>query len=155
MDEVRGTGISVRRILSPDTWALRAAVLWPEKQAGPGCALEVDDTPQALHFGTFCGGELVTIGSFFPERHPSLPEAIGFRLRAMATAPGHRGKDHGRQLIQHAEDVIRQSGEGGIWADARLGALGFYARLGWDVTGPFYEVPKRGPHRLVHVTFRA
>ena len=59
----------------------------------------------------------------------------------------------GARLIRHAEGVLRDAGEGGIWADARKVALGFYAGLGWDVSGPFYTVPKRGLHRLVWTRF--
>jgi len=56
-------------------------------------------------------------------------------------------------LIRHAEGVLRSRGAGGIWADARKVSLGFYAGLKWNVKGPFYTVPKRGPHRLVWTRF--
>ena len=153
MDEVGEAGNVVRRILSEETWLLRAAVLWPEKTPGPACRLAVDEAPGAFHVGVFRGRELVAVGSFLPERHPMLMPRVGYRLRAMATHPDHRGQGCGRALIRHAERELMRAGESGIWADARKVALGFYAGLGWDVSGPFYDVPKRGKHRLVHTTF--
>ena len=145
----------VRQVLPQDTWALRSAVILPEKRAGPECRMDVDDAPGVLHFGVFFGSALVSVGTFMPQPHPDLPEKVGYRLRAMATHPEHRGRGCGRRLIRQAEAELARLGQGGIWADARKVALGFYAGLGWDVSGPFYEVPKRGPHRLVHTRFKA
>lgn len=143
----------VRQVLPEETWGLRAMVLWPEKSPGRECRMAVDDDPAVLHFGVFSNDEVVSVGTFMPQQHQDLSPAIAFRLRAMATHPDHRGQGCGRLLIRHAEALLEERGEGGIWADARKVALGFYAGLGWDVSGPFYEVPNRGPHRLVHTRF--
>jgi len=155
MDGVIGGGYYVRRVLPKETWPLRAAVLWPEKQPDDTCALAVDDAEGVFHLGVISDGLVVGIGTFMPENHPDLPDCVGHRLRAMATHPGHRGQGAGRMLIRHAEAQLREAGFGGVWADARKVALGFYASLGWDVVGPFYEVPNRGPHRLVWSQFGA
>ena len=153
MDGMNGDGYLVGRILPEETWAIRAQVLWPEKTPDESCALPVDRNAGVLHFGVLHGGSIVGIGTFMPQQHSMLDASIGYRLRAMATHPDHRGQGVGAQLIRHAEGVLRDAGEGGIWADARKVALGFYAGLEWDVTGPFYTVPKRGLHRLVWTRF--
>jgi GNAT superfamily N-acetyltransferase len=155
MDGVNDGRYQVCRVLPEDTWPLRAAVLWPEKQPDGSCALPVDGAEGVFHLGVIHQGVVVGIGTFMPQNHRDLPHSIGHRLRAMATHPGHRGQGVGRMLIRHAEAELRASGFGGIWADARKVALGFYASLGWDVIGPFYEVPNRGPHRLVCTRFDA
>ncbi len=153
MDGVNESGCSVRRILPEETWAIRASVLWPEKLPDASCAMPVDNGVGVMHFGVVQGDNVVGVGTFMPQQHPDLDGAIGYRLRAMATHPDHRGGGVGTQLIRHAEEALQAAGEGGIWADARKVALGFYAGLGWEVTGPFYTVPKRGPHRLVWTRF--
>jgi len=155
VDGVIGGEYQVCRVLPKDTWPLRAAVLWPEKQPDATCALPVDDAEGVFHVGVITDGLVVGIGTFMPQNHPNLPDSVGYRLRAMATHPGHRGKGVGRMLIRHAEVQLREAGFGGVWADARKIALGFYASLGWNVMGPFYVVPKRGPHRLVWSQFDA
>lgn len=153
MDGVVGGEYGVRRVLPPETWGIRASVLWPEKEADDSCALEVDGDPGVLHFGVIFNDEVVGIGSFMPQKHRDLEPSIGYRLRAMASHANHRGKGVATLLIRHAESVLKNQGEGGVWADARKGALGFYAGLGWEVSGAFYSVPKRGPHRLVWTRF--
>lgn len=153
MDGVNESGYCVGRVLPQETWPLRSAVLWPEKQPDATCSLPVDDEPGVFHLGVMSNGLVVGIGTFMPQRHPDLPDSVEHRLRAMATHPEHRGQGVGRMLIRHAEWQLREAGFGGVWADARKVALGFYASLGWDVSGPFYVVPKRGPHRLVWSQF--
>lgn len=115
--------------------------------------MPVDGEEGVFHLGVIHNGLVVGIGTFMPEKHQNLPAFIDHRLRAMATHPEYRGQGVGRMLIRHAEAELREAGVGGIWADARKVALGFYASLEWDVTGPFYEVPNRGPHRLVSTQF--
>ena len=153
MDGIEMKGYAVRLVLPHETWAVRASVLWPEKSADDACSLEVDSDNGVLHFGVMYQDEVVGIGSFMPQNHPDLGPSIAYRLRAMATHFDHRGIGVATMLIRHAESVLKKQGVGGIWADARKGALGFYAGLGWDVTGAFYTVPKRGPHRLVWTRF--
>jgi predicted N-acetyltransferase YhbS len=138
------------RLLSSETWPLRARVLWPEKEPGEACRLAVDDQAGVLHFGIRRQGEVVAIGSFIPQTHPELA-AVNYRLRAMATDLSCRNMGLGRMLIEGALEVLKSMQVNGVWADARHGALGFYARLDWDVTGASYDVPKRGRHRLVWV----
>lgn len=158
MEEVDGMSsgqYEVRRVLPKETWPLRAGVLWPEKEPNAACALPVDDEEGVFHLGVILDGLVVGIGTFMPQKHPDLPGCIGHRLRAMATHPEHRGQGVGRMLIRHAESHLSEAGHGGVWADARKVALGFYAGLEWEVTGPFYVVPNRGPHRLVWTQFDA
>lgn len=138
-----------KQVLHTETWPLRAAVLWPEKSAGPSCELPSDTAEGTLHFGAFRGADLVSIASFSRQSHTALPDQICYRLRAMATSEAHRQSGAGRMVIDGAMRTLGGMEVEGVWADARHVALGFYARLGWDVVGPTYEVPLRGPHRLV------
>ena len=137
------------RITSRDTWPLRAAVLWPEKEPGSSCQLPSDDLSDTLHFGVLREGALVSIGSFSRQHHPDLPGEVQFRLRAMATHESNRKMGVGSILIAGAIAALSEEDCSVVWADARLAALGFYERLDWEVTGPTYVVPLRGPHRLV------
>ena len=141
-------GYEFCRLLSSETWGIRAAVLWPEKAPGPECKLDADDQEGTFHFGVKHQSRVVSVGTFLPQEHPEL-NAADYRLRAMATDVDFRNKGVGRALILGAMAELRAHSVKGVWADARHSALGFYARLDWEVTGPSYVVPKRGLHRLV------
>lgn len=140
--------VAVRAIAANSTWPLRAAVLWPEKEAGPSCLIEGDEAPETLHMGAFVAEELCAIGTFMQQQHPELPSGVSYRLRAMGTLKSAQGKGLGSQLVETGLDILSERGCDVVWCDARHVALGFYARLGWDVVGPSYQVPLRGPHRL-------
>ena len=38
-----------------------------------------------------------------------------------------------------------------LWCDARQVAWGFYQNLNFNVKGDVYEVPLRGPHKLMYI----
>jgi len=149
MDAQMTDGYRVGLILPEDTWGLRAEVLWPEKAPDSTCVLDSDEVEGAFHVGVTSQGRILSTASFFPQSHDGLEEYVDHRLRAMATHPDHRGRGLGKRVVEFGIARLAEVGAGGVWADARHVALGFYARLDWEVTGPTYEVRFRGLHRLV------
>jgi N-acetylglutamate synthase-like GNAT family acetyltransferase len=70
------------------------------------------------------------------------------QLRAMAVEPGLQGHGVGRAIVTFAEARGREKGARELQLDARVSALGFYARLGYVAEGGEYT--KVGlPHRLM------
>lgn len=130
-----------------ETWPIRASVLWPEKEAGPDCFLQGDDDTDTFHLGAWRSGELVSIATFMRLEQPEYPGISAFRLRAMGTVLESRGIGVGRAVIEKGLEILSGKICDRVWCDARHVALGFYARLDWDVTGATYSVPHRGPHR--------
>lgn len=56
----------------------------------------------------------------------------------MATDPARRGTGLGRMLVEAAVEHVAGRGGDLIWCNARIGAEGFYSRLGFQtVTDPF------------------
>jgi predicted GNAT family N-acyltransferase len=63
------------------------------------------------------------------------------RLRQMAVINGLQGKGIGRVLMSFAENIARDRGFKKMTMHARKNALGFYEKLGYQVTGnEFVEV---------------
>jgi predicted GNAT family N-acyltransferase len=63
------------------------------------------------------------------------------RLRQMAVKAGLQGKGVGRVLMQFAENLARDRGNKTITMHARKTAVGFYEKLGYQVSGnEFQEV---------------
>ncbi len=89
----------------------------------------------ATHFGAFCDGNLVGVGSFFPGDE-------GVRLRKLAVAPEFQGHGVARALLQSALVQLRAQGCGQIWCHARVSAAEFYRRLGFDLEAGVFQ--KRG-----------
>jgi len=61
------------------------------------------------------------------------------QVRQMAVCEGCRGQGLGRSLLEGVEEWLTGEGVRGIYLHARLGAEGFYGRLGYRRTGPEFE----------------
>jgi len=92
-------------------------------------------------------GRLVGVVRFSPAPCPWREAAAPWQLRGMATAPAVRGSGAGRAPV--AEGLARVAALGGdlAWCDARVGAVGFYERVGFAVVTELFGKPEGGPHR--------
>ena len=93
-------------------------------------------------------GQLVGVVRFSPAPCPWRAEASSpWQLRGMATDSVARGTGAGRALV--AEGLARVAALGGdlVWCDARLGAVGFYERMGFAVVTAEFVKPEGGAHR--------
>ena len=61
------------------------------------------------------------------------------RLRQMAVLNNLQGKGIGRALMQFAENIARDRGYRKIIMHARASAIGFYEKLGYQVSGNEFE----------------
>jgi len=142
--------IAVRPLCWPEETealrGLRRRILYaglPESKAVyPG-----DEDPQVVHLGAFNEtGELLGIASLFPREDGTL------QLRGMAVAPDQQGTGVGAAIVRAAHEVATQQKRPSLWCNARLNAVGFYARQGWIVEGEEFEVPDVGPHYVMRWT---
>lgn len=137
--------VEVRAVAAAETWPLRLAVLRPHRPLA-AAQFPGDDLPTTKHFGAFQGAALVGITSLFLAEFPARPGVPALQLRGMATAPEVRGAGFGRALVAASVAYTRERGIKLIWCNARTSALGFYGKLGWEISGPEFEVPDVGPH---------
>lgn len=85
------------------------------------------------------------IVSLYREARPDGPPG-GWRIRGMATEPDVRGAGFGTALVAACIEHAAASGGGEVWCNARMGAVAFYRRAGFDVVGDEFEIPPIGPH---------
>ena len=85
------------------------------------------------------------IVSLYREPRPGGP-ADGWRIRGTATEPDVRGAGYGAALVAACVEHAAASGGGELWCNARMGAVGFYRRLGFDVVSDEFDIPGIGPH---------
>ena len=136
--------VDVRPIPSAETAALRGTVLRPG-QSPEQLVYAGDDDRATLHLGAFVDGAVVGIASLYREDRADGP-AHGWRLRGMATSPSVRGRGVGRALLDAA--VAHAGAQGGqeVWCNARMVAVGFYERAGFEVVSEQFEIPGIGGH---------
>jgi GNAT superfamily N-acetyltransferase len=64
----------------------------------------------------------------------------------MATEESLRGRGLGAQVLAGVLDHVRAHGGGLIWCNARVRAIPFYERAGFQTRGEPWDLPLIGPH---------
>jgi GNAT superfamily N-acetyltransferase len=136
-------GLMIREITAEETIAVRHPVLRPGR-VREDAVFACDAEAGTRHFGAFDATEvLVGVVTIHPA---ALDGVAGWQLRGMATVPSVRGQGQGAALVRRVEDVVRGCGGRLLWCNARVAAVAFYERLGWEVVGDEFDIPTVGPH---------
>jgi len=81
----------------------------------------------------------------FPRNH----RKKAYQLRGMATKQKEQGKGFGRQILEAEIDYLREQTDATLlWCNARLPAVDFYKKFGFEFVGEEFEVEGIGPHRV-------
>ncbi|MCA0972743.1 GNAT family N-acetyltransferase [Halobacillus litoralis] len=137
--------MEIKTIDAKDTLTLRHDILRPN-QSLDDCHYPNDEENDTFHLGVFKDGQLISIGSFYAEHHPDIPDGKSFRLRGMATLPEYRGKGAGTKIISKAMEILGEKNADILWCNARMSAQGYYDHLGFMQAGDVFDLPPIGPH---------
>jgi predicted GNAT family N-acyltransferase len=138
--------VTVRRVDAAVTFPLRQRVLRPHENVTE-MALAGDDDPDSGHFAVVDeDGEVVGTASVRREPAPWAGEGPMWRLRGMATAEGRRSQGIGAAIVAACIDHVGGNGGGLLWCNARVPAVEFYRRAGFETRGEAWVDPDIGPH---------
>ena len=133
-------------ITATATHALRRSVLRVGTKTDT-VVFDGDDESTTFHLGIRDGDELIAISTWMARRYPDLPALAGYQLRGMAIDPTRRATGVGAALLSGGIDRCRSQAADLVWARARITALGFYERHGFETKGPEYTDLATGlPH---------
>ncbi|MGX5819536.1 1-(5-phosphoribosyl)-5-[(5-phosphoribosylamino)methylideneamino]imidazole-4-carboxamide isomerase [Chitinophaga lutea] len=118
----------IRHIATKDTLQLRRDVMYPDWTLDQ---VTLPHDADALHFGLFDDGALVTVVSLFPEGDRA-------QFRKLATAVHLQGKGYGKRMMLHLMEESRRLGVRTLWCNARASAEDFYLRLGFRRTSELF-----------------
>jgi GNAT superfamily N-acetyltransferase len=142
--------MEVLRIKSIDTYPIRHKMLRPNGTI-EDCIFQGDNDELTFHLGAFVDKKLVSVASFYFEKHPSFEDSYQFRLRGMATLPDFQGHGLSSALLRTAFPVIKQNQCTLLWCNAREKALGFYTRVGFKPSGELFTIQNIGKHMLMSI----
>ena len=140
-------------ISAEQTHHLRHKVLWPHIATEEECVIDIDHSDGAIHLATMDQDRIVSIGSLFKTNSSKVDFKKQYRLRAMATDPDYRKHGCGKILLTKALDILSSQDIEVLWCDARIAAVGFYTKLGFEVIDEVYDVPRIGPHKFMYYVF--
>ena len=140
--------LTIRRASIEEILALRHRILregLPLEAANfPG-----DRDPTTLHAGAFDASSAnVAVGCASMMLNSWEGEAA-WQLRGMATDAGLQSLGVGKAVLDYLAELAlaRPRTVRLFWCNARVPALRFYAREGWQVMSEEFEIPTAGPHR--------
>jgi GNAT superfamily N-acetyltransferase len=135
--------IEIKLISAPETYALRKQEL--RKNMSLSEKIPGDFEESSLHLGLFEDDQLACIATFMPASNVLFTEKQ-YRLRGMATGEIYQKKGYGRAVLLKAEEILKERGIDLIWCNARLVALDFYKKLGYEIVGDEFDIPQIGGH---------
>lgn len=138
--------IQIKEINAEDTYAIRKTVL--RKNMTLTHKMPGDYDSDSVHLGVYDENRMVCTGSFMKNNRDEFT-GHQYQLRGMATAEGSQGKGYGRMLLKNAEDLFKDRGIDLIWCNARVSALEFYKKSGYETIGDVFDVPQIGPHYVM------
>lgn len=104
-----------------------------------------------FHLGAFVDKKLVSVASFYFEKHPLFSDTYQYRLRGMATLNDHQGQGLSSALLRTAFPVIKQNQCTLLWCNAREKAMGFYSKVGFIPSGELFSIQNIGKHMLMSI----
>ena len=124
-------------ITAADTHDLRRRVL---RDGTPSDVVvwEGDTEPTTFHLGVREAEVVIAISTWLRRRYPDRPAEEAVQLRGMATEPTWRGTGVSARLLLAGLDRCADEGATLVWARARIAALSFYTRHGFEAVGPEY-----------------
>lgn len=143
--------MKVLRVHPKDTVAIRHQMLRRGKPI-ENCVYAGDDDEQTFHLGAFLDTKLVSVASFYFEKHPKLLPPYQYRLRGMATLPEYQRRGLSSELLKMAFPIIKQNLATLLWCNARLTAVGFYEKVGFEKVGEPFTISDIGQHILMTKT---
>jgi GNAT superfamily N-acetyltransferase len=140
--------VTISRAAAPELRDLRRAVL-REGRDEPANSHPADDDESTVHLAAR-DADGVVVGCVTLVRDARSVDGIDVpvHLVLMAVDPTFQGVGVGALLLTEAQRVCRDRGDG-IWAAARVSALGFYERFGFRATGDEFVGAMHLPHRMV------
>lgn len=134
----------VMRISAESAYALRVSIL-NNPPTTPG-----DHDPLTGHFGAYYDNHIVGIASVYNDPLPPEPELAEWRLRGMAVTDAVRRRGIGHALLDACHDHVREHDGQAVWCNARLGAMKFYAMMGYQLYSDVpFDKSKIGTHQVM------
>jgi GNAT superfamily N-acetyltransferase len=140
--------LQVKQISSKDTHSIRSQMLRPGRPIDE-CIYSGDEDDPTFHLGAFVEQKLVSVASFYFEKNQNIPDEYQFRLRGMATLTNFQKLGLSKALLEMAFPIIKQNLCYLLWCNARVGALGFYEKVGFEKISDEFEIEHIGPHYLL------
>ncbi|WP_438962443.1 GNAT family N-acetyltransferase [Nonlabens sp.] len=143
--------IEIRSISALETYPVRHPILRAGRPIEE-CYFNGDELDTTVHLGVFINGTITAVASYLQHQDPtvepltSLKKEQCYQLRGMAVLQDMQGKQLGKKLLLHAEQLFMNKGVKALWFNARAIAIPFYEKMGYHKASGAFEITPIGTH---------
>ena len=139
--------IEIKKIKASDTYNIRLEVL----RNGIPLPVEFngDNDNNTIHLGAFKNGKLIAVSSFMKASKEDF-KGEQYQLRGMATLPEFQGLGAGKLIMLEAFDIFKNLKIDCLWCNARIIAVDFYKKLGFQTFGNVFDIKFIGNHYVMY-----
>ena len=142
--------IEIKLISAEETYEIRKRVLRKNISLTEKTDGDFDDN--TFHIGAYLDGKLGSVSTYVVEGN-SYFSGLQYRLRGMATDENYQGNGLGKKSILRAEEILKERRVDVLWFNARIVALGFYKKLGYEIIGEGFDIKYIGSHFNMYKKF--
>ena len=135
--------IEIKRIKAEKTYTIRREVL--RNNMDLPYTFYGDNEKDTFHLGCYLNSQLIGVVSFMPSSSKDL-KGKQYQLRGMATLQNFQGKGYGKEMIFFGLTILKEKQTDVVWCNARIAAVKFYHKVGFQKLGSEFEIPKIGGH---------
>lgn len=115
------------------------------------CIYPNDNAETTTHFGLYEKNILVGVISIFETSNALFSDAKQFQIRGMAVIEKYQKKGYGAALVNEAVAFLKTNEDNyTLWFNARIIAVGFYEKLGFEKIGDAFEIDTIGVHYIMY-----
>ncbi len=142
--------IALKKITPTELYPIRHEIL-RKGEPFEKCIYANDDAESTCHFGLYEDGVLAGVVSLFETKSTSFNDALQFQIRGMAVLEQHQKKGYGAALVRAVELHLNANhSHYTLWFNARIIAVGFYEKMGFEKIGDQFEIEPIGMHYIMH-----
>ena len=142
----------IKIISALDTFLVRKPVLRPNKNID-SCRFVGDDLKTTIHFGYYNDEKIVGVASLFELKNINFDVINQYQLRGMAVLNDYQKLGIGEKLMNYCENHSVKKNINLIWFNARISAVPFYEKLGYQKFGNLFIIPEIGDHLVMFKLF--
>ncbi len=139
--------LKIGQISIEETYPIRKEVL--RKNIPLPYKFDDDFDKNTFHLGVFYNKKLVSISSFIKAKNEFL-SGEQYQLRGMATINSQQKKGIGSMIIKEAIELLKKIKVDVLWCNARVSAVNYYKKHGFQIIGSEFDVKHIGKHFVMY-----
>ena len=138
--------IQIKEISVEETFPIRLEVL--RKNIPLPFEFNGDFDKDTIHLGAFKNDQLIAVSSYMKASNKNF-NGNQYQLRGMATLKEYQGFGAGKLMLQKAVQILKEKSNNILWCNARIAAVDFYKKHGFQTFGEKFDILYVGEHYVM------